>query len=170
MSADIYWIPDVPSGGLAILGRPRAGDWLTDEIADWKARGVTDVVSLLQSHEVRELGLTHEAEIAQQLGLSFEDFPIPDRGVPESVESAHALWARIETRIRNGGAVGVHCRASIGRAGLVVTGVLMRLGSAESEAWHRASAARGRPLPDTEEQRLWVASAFRRGSTKTIPT
>jgi len=160
MSADIYWIPGIPGGRLAILGRPRAGDWLADEIADWKAAGVTDVVSLLQSHEIRELGLTREAEIVQQLGLSFEEFPIPDRGVPESVDAVHALWTRIETEIRNGRAVGVHCRASIGRAGLVVAGVLMGLGAAESEAWQRASAARGRPLPDTDEQRLWVANAF----------
>src|SRR5215472_6743301 len=63
MSADIYWITNVPGGRLAILGRPRAGDWLCDEIADWKAPGVTDVISLLQSHEIRELGLTREVEI-----------------------------------------------------------------------------------------------------------
>lgn len=170
MSADIYWIPDIPIGRLAILGRPRAGDWLTDEIADWKASGVTDVVSLLQRHEARELGLTHEADIAGQLGLSFEEFPIPDRGVPESVEAAHALWARIETKIRDGGAVGVHCRASIGRAGLVAAGVLMCLGSAENEAWRRASAARGRPLPDTDEQRLWVAAALRGARMDRLPT
>jgi protein-tyrosine phosphatase len=160
MSADIYWISNVPGGRLAILGRPRAGDWLRDEIADWRAAGVTDVISLLQSHEVRELGLACEVEIARHLGLSFEEFPIPDRGVPESVEATLALWARLEAKVRGGGAVGVHCRASIGRAGLVVAGILIRLGSTEMEAWQRASAARGRQVPDTDEQRLWVASAF----------
>lgn len=170
MSADIYWIRDVPHGRLAILGRPRADDWLPDEIADWKAAGLTDVVSLLQHHEVRELGLTHEADIARQLGLSFEEFPIPDRVVPQSIEAALALWARIETQIRKGGAVGVHCRASVGRAGLMTAGVLMCLGSAENEAWRRASAARGRPLPDTNEQRLWVAAALRRGRVDRIAT
>jgi Cyclin-dependent kinase inhibitor 3 (CDKN3) len=162
VSADIYWIEGLPGVRLAILGRPRAGDWLADEIADWKAAGVTDVVSLLQSHESHELGLTREAEIAERRGLSFVEFPIPDRGVPESVEAAHALWARLETKIRSGRAVGIHCRASIGRAGLVAVGVLMRLGFGEGDAWQRASAARGRPLPDTDEQRLWVATAFRR--------
>ena len=124
MRAEIYWIPDIPSGRLAILGRPRAGDWLADEIADWKAAGITAVVSLLQSHETRELGLVREAEIVEQLGLSFEEFPIPDRGVPESVAAARAL------------------------------------GAPDGEAWQRASAARGRPLPDTDGQRLWVANAF----------
>jgi len=121
---------------------------------------VTDVISLLQSHEVRDLGLEREREIAEQLGISFEQFPIPDHGVPESVRATHALWARMETKIRNGGSVGVHCRASIGRAGLVTAGSLMRLGCAESDAWQRASTARGTPVPDTDEQRLWVARAF----------
>ena len=160
MNSNIYWIDGVPAGRLAILGRPRAGDWLSDEIAGWQAAGVTDVISLLQSHEVRDLGLERERELTEQLGMSFEQFPIPDRGVPESVRGTHALWARIETKIRNAGAVGVHCRASIGRAGLVTAGALIRLGFAETDAWQRASSARGMPVPDTDEQRLWVARAF----------
>jgi protein-tyrosine phosphatase len=92
--------------------------------------------------------------------MSFEQFPIPDRGVPESVRATHALWGRMESKIRNGGAIGVHCRASIGRAGLVTAGALIRLGFAEIDAWQRASSARGTPVPDTDEQRLWVTRAF----------
>jgi hypothetical protein len=79
MSADIYWIKDVPCGRLAILGRPRAGEWLHEEITDWAANGLTDVDSLLEDHEVRELELTREAELVRQAGLDFERFPIPDR-------------------------------------------------------------------------------------------
>jgi len=66
----------------------------------------------------------------------------------------------MEAKIRNGGSVGVHCRASIGRAGLVTAGALMRLGFVEADAWRRASSARGTPVPDTDEQRLWVARSF----------
>ena len=162
MSADIYWIADVPGGRLAILGRPRSGDWLADEIADWKAAGLTDVVSLLEDHEIRELELIREAVITEQVGLSFERFAIPDRGVPVSSVAAHALWDRLGTKILGGRSVGIHCRASIGRAGLIAVGVLLRLGVPESMAWQRASTARGRPVPDTDEQRLWVSNAFRR--------
>jgi protein-tyrosine phosphatase len=160
MRADIYWIAEVPSGRLAILGRPRSGDWLSDEIADWRAAGLTDIVSLLEDHEIRELDLAREAELAERAGLSFEQFSIPDRGVPASSEAAHALWARLETKIRSGRSVGVHCRAGIGRSGLIAVGVLLRLGIPESAAWQRASKARGRPVPDTDEQRLWVVNTF----------
>jgi hypothetical protein len=160
MRADIYWIADVPSGRLAILGRPRSGDWLSDEIADWKAAGLTDIVSLLEDHEIRELDLAREAEFVERAGLSFEQFPIPDRGVPASSEAAQILWGRLEAKIRGGHSVGIHCRASIGRAGLVAVGVLFRLGIPEGVAWQRASKARGRSVPDTDEQRLWVVNAF----------
>jgi protein-tyrosine phosphatase len=161
MSADIYWIADVPCGRLAILGRPRAGEWLHDEITDWAANGLTDVVSLLEDHEIRELELTREAELVRQAGLDFERFPILDRGVPTSLELAHDLWHRLEAKLRCGCSVGIHCRASIGRAGLVAVGTLLRLGVGEDVAWQRASVARGRQVPDTDEQRLWVARAFR---------
>ncbi len=121
---------------------------------------MTDIVSLLEDHGIRELGLAREAELVERAGLSFEQYPIRDRGIPASFEAAHVLWGGLETRIRRGYAVGIHCRASIGRAGLVAVGVLLRLGIPECVAWQRASKARGRPVPDTDEQRLWVVNAY----------
>jgi protein-tyrosine phosphatase len=162
MSADIYWITGVPCGRLAILGRPRAGDWLADEITDWATNGLTDVVSLLEDHEVRDLELTREAELVRHAGLDFERFPIADRGVPTSLEKTHDLWRRLEVKLRNERSVGIHCRASIGRAGMVAVGTLLRFDVAEDVAWQYASMARGRQVPDTDEQRLWIAKAFRR--------
>jgi protein-tyrosine phosphatase len=162
MNADIYWIAGVPFGRLAILGRPRAGEWLQDEIAGWTASGLTDVVSLLQDHEIAELGLAREAELVRHAGLDFERFPIPDRGVPTSRELAHELWRRLEAKLRSERSIGIHCRASIGRAGLVTVGTLLRLGVAEELAWARVSMARGTQVPDTDEQRLWISEAFRR--------
>jgi hypothetical protein len=164
MSADIYWIVDVPCGRLAILGRPRAGEWLHDEITDWARNGITDVVSLLEDHEIRDLELTREAELVRHAGLDFERFPISDRGVPTSPESAHELWRRLEAKLRDQRSVGIRCRASVGRAGLIAVGTPLRLGVPEEVAWQRASMARGRQVPDTDEQRLWVSLTHRRAA------
>jgi protein-tyrosine phosphatase len=161
LKADIYWIDVNARGRLAIVGRPRAGEWLADEIADWKAAGLTDIVSLLEAYEVRDTGLTQEVQWVAEAGLCFENFPIPDRGVPTSVPAARRLWIGLAEMIRNGRAVGIHCRASIGRAGLMAAGVLAHLGVPLEEAWRRTSAARGRPVPDTDEQWQWLASLFR---------
>lgn len=161
MVADIYWIANVPNGRLAIVGRPRSGDWLDDEICEWQAAGLADIVSLLEDHEVRELDLEEEGDITRQLGMSFERFPVPDRGVPTSIATARGLWGRLAAKVRDGSSVGIHCRASIGRAGLIAVGVLLRLGVPEKLAWELASTARGRPVPDTDAQRLWLSDALR---------
>jgi hypothetical protein len=160
MHVDIYWIEHTPAGKLAVLGRPRALDWLPDEIAAWKAAGITDVVSLLEQHEVLELGLQQEAALAAQEDLTFTRFPIPDRSVPASTALTHNLWDRLAVRLQEGRAVGVHRRASIGRAGLIATGVLMRVGVPEKLAWQHVSKARGRPVPDTDEQRAWLSEVW----------
>jgi hypothetical protein len=91
MSTDIYWISDLARGRLAIVGRPRSGDWLADEISAWRAAGLTDVVSLLEDHEIRDLELGEEPQISMRAGLSFERFPIADRGVPASPDAALRL-------------------------------------------------------------------------------
>jgi protein-tyrosine phosphatase len=79
------------------------------------------------------------------------------------------MWRRLEAKLRNERSVGIHCRASIGRAGLVVVGTLF-LGVAEELAWQHASLARGRQGPNTDEQRLWVSKAFRQSSaTSALP-
>jgi len=75
--------------------KPRAGEWLLDEITDWAANGLTDVVSLLEDCEVRELELTGEAELVRHAGMEFESFPIAHRGIPSSVESAQDLWQMV---------------------------------------------------------------------------
>jgi hypothetical protein len=48
---------------MAIMARPRADDWLDNEVAEWKAGGLEMVVSLLEPEEVFELGLLREAEL-----------------------------------------------------------------------------------------------------------
>ena len=92
MRADIYWVEPVPAGRLANLGRPRGADWLSGEIAAGEVAGITDVVSLLEEHEVRELGLQQEATLVEQEGMLFTRFGIKDRGVPSSPALAAGLW------------------------------------------------------------------------------
>jgi hypothetical protein len=58
--------------------------------------------------------------------LGFERFAIPDRGVPASLESADQLWNRLEAKLRDDRSVGIYCRASIGRAGLVAVRTAFR--------------------------------------------
>ena len=39
MQAELYWIDDTRRN-LAIMPRPRAGDWLSEEVASWRLAGL----------------------------------------------------------------------------------------------------------------------------------
>lgn len=156
MRAELYLIPTPAPGRLAILPRPRGEDWLADEVAAWRQAGVDVVLSMLTPDEVADLGLTAEADECRAQGIQFLTLPVPDRGVPAPKVAAD-VFARLAGLIGNGKTVAVHCRQGIGRSAVIAAGVLIALG-ADAEAATRAVAdARGCPVPETPEQRRWVA-------------
>ena len=60
-----YLIEGPWPGRLAIVPRPRGGDWLEDEVRAWKEMGFDVVVSLLTRDELDELGLVAEAALSR---------------------------------------------------------------------------------------------------------
>ncbi|TWB83055.1 dual specificity protein phosphatase-like protein [Nitrospirillum amazonense] len=161
MQPALYWIAsgDPPwIGRLAIMARPRAGDWLEDEVAAWHAAGVNEVISLLEPAEVSELGLMSEEALCRGLGMAFTSLPIPDRGVPDSRRQVASLARRLSRDVAAGLSVAVHCRAGIGRSSLLAACVMASTGLDASAAFARIAQARGVPVPDTEGQRAWVQS------------
>ena len=61
MRAEIFWIAGVIQGRLAVLPRPRGGDWLEDEVKSLRQAGVDVLVCLLTSEEMAELNIVEEA-------------------------------------------------------------------------------------------------------------
>lgn len=156
MSPDIYWIERAKPARLALMPRPRSGDWLADEISGWARAGIGTVVSLLEPQEARELALLEERALCEAQGIDFLFFPIPDRGTPSSVRDTAALVDDLALRLGRGTAVAVHCRAGIGRSGLVTGCVLLKLGVPPLEVFPALTQARGVPVPDTPTQTEWL--------------
>lgn len=156
MGAGPFWINGVEPGKLAIISRPRGGDWLEGEIRSWARYGLDVVVSLLTPEEVAEFDLSREATLSRVAGLEFNAFPIPDRGVPLSQAEALRLLATLREGLAAGKAVGIHCRQGIGRSALVAASLLTMAGVPPTLAFDRISKARGLTVPETKEQRLWV--------------
>jgi protein-tyrosine phosphatase len=156
MRPKVHWIDTTLPGRLGIVPRPRAGDWLADEIAGWKGAGIDLVVSLLEPHEVAELGLDGEASLCGQHAIEFISFPVTDRGVPPSQPKALALAQRLASLVSRGSTVVVHCRAGIGRSSVIAACALICLGTDADQAFDRITKARGVAVPDAEEQRAWV--------------
>ncbi|MBI5544188.1 MAG: dual specificity protein phosphatase family protein [Deltaproteobacteria bacterium] len=157
MYSPIYWIPESRLGRLAVTPRPRGGEWLDDEVIAWRDAGVATVVSLLTHPEAAELLLEEEAARCRANGIAWISFPIPDRQVPASLDDTRKLVAQIADVLRQGLGVIIHCRMGIGRSALIAASVLVSQGIGVQEAFAAISKARGVGVPDTEEQRTWVA-------------
>lgn len=151
-----FWIETGNELRIAIVPRPRGGDWLEDEALAMKRAGVDILVSMLQRDETCELGLTKEADACRLAGIQFESFPIRDREVPSSVSLFFEFIERLRAELHAGRSVAVHCRASIGRASLLLAGVLCAEGFSPGDAFSRLTKARGLQVPDTDEQVRWI--------------
>ncbi len=156
MNPDLFWIPGPWRGRLAVVTRPRGGDWIEDEAAGWRRAGLDTVVSLLENEEAAQLQLDREQDAAESQGIDFISFPIPDRGVPASVPAAVSLLRQIAGALEQGKRVAVHCRQGVGRSGLIAAGVLMISGRKTEEAIDVVSTARGVTVPETPAQLEWL--------------
>jgi protein-tyrosine phosphatase len=102
-----YRIKGPWSGALTIVSRPRGGDWLEDDLQNWK-------------------------------------------------RAAISVLHRVEDLLAAGRNVGLHCRQSIGRSGMIAAALLVMSGFEPLEAIACVTNARGLPVPETEAQREWV--------------
>jgi protein-tyrosine phosphatase len=156
IQTELHWVDGPWPGKLALAARPRGGDWLEDEIANWRRNGVNTILSLLTPDEQEDLDITAEGAQAKANGMRFLSFPIRDRQVPESEGKLATALETLETELAAGRNVVVHCRQGIGRTGLVAACLLLTKGLDAETAVKQLSAARGLSIPETSEQRHWI--------------
>ena len=158
MRTMVYWIEGPWSGRLAIVPRPRGGDWLEEEVRSWKEAGLDVVVSLLTQDENIELELNQEEFLCQAQDIQFYAYPIQDRVPPASRKATTELVQKLERVLESGKSVAVHCRQGIGRSSLIAALLLVSEGIDSAFALARISQERGRTVPDTIEQSNWIKS------------
>lgn len=153
MKAEVYWTQEKFPGRIALVPRPRGGDWLEDEAIAWKDEGLDVIVSMLERDEVESFRLEREAEFCQLNGIEFISFPVADRSVPILDESFFRLLEKLKTMLLQGKSIGIHCRQSIGRAPLLAAFLMISFGIEPNEAFRQLSLARGLEVPETLEQK-----------------
>ncbi len=156
MRKDLYWLDESWPGKLAVSARPRAGEWLGDDVASWRRSGVSAVLSLLTPDEEKNLDLLGEAAEVRTQGMHFTSFPIPDRQIPRSDAKWIEVLETVSDALSTGKNVLIHCRQGIGRSGLVAACLLVKKGMSPGAAIESVSAARGVSIPETVEQRDWI--------------
>jgi protein-tyrosine phosphatase len=153
---DIFWIKGDPLAPLAIVLRPQGDALLEGELLRLKRNGIHTLVSLLEHWEASSFGLEDEGPAAVHVGLNFLSYPFPYTRIPVDTISFREFVAGLAARLRAGESVGVHCRGSLGRSAIVVACTLMHLGWQPKAALYAIEAARGEPVPDTQEQAEWI--------------
>src|SRR5882724_8104759 len=158
MKARAYWIEGPWRGRLAIVPRPRGGDWLDGEVFGWTESGIDVVVSFLTPEEAAEFALETEGKVCEAHGIRFVSFPIPDQEVPVSKQAAADLLLDLANALAEGKTVAVHCRQSVGRSAMIAAALLVAAGEEPHVAFEKIGKARGCKVPETAEQERWVAN------------
>ena len=102
------------------------------------------------------LGLEDEGAQCAGAGMGFHNHPITDFGLPDGF-AFDPFIHQVADDLRRGSAIAIHCRAGIGRSGMAVGAALIALGWTAVAAVERISDRRGVSIPDTEEQRRFLA-------------
>jgi protein-tyrosine phosphatase len=101
--------------------------------------------------------LPKKKSLCEANGISYLSFPITDRNIPLSKRDALDFARMLENLLKDGTSVVIHCRQGVGRSALVAACALVLSGFSVDKAFELIENARGCSVPDTEEQRQWVA-------------
>ncbi len=160
LQAEMYKVGTMGNGFIAIMAHPSLEPEAAASIANIARLNIRLVVSLLEPAEARRLGLDAERSAVKAHGMEYISFPIPDMGLPSSVDDFARLTFTLFTQINVGANTLVHCRAGIGRSGLFSAGVLLHVGMSAEEAFDYVSQMRGLRVPETPEQHQWLVDNY----------
>ena len=141
-------------------GKQVRGRWERDlaldmpVIADW---GASTLVTLLEEHEFRCLGVPNLGVIAETAGLEWHCLPIQDVSIPD--ERFERLWTYsghiLRRKLASGERIVLHCRGGYGRTGTIAARLAIESGAEPAEALSRVRAARAGTV-ETGGQKAYV--------------
>lgn len=138
----------------------RTGAWARDlgkdieRIREW---GASTVVSLIETHEFRELQVENLHSEVTKHGMSWIHLPIRDMHAPG--EDFKPYWQKLGKQVvgelAQGNKVFVHCKGGLGRAGTITACLLIESGMAHFDAIEYVRTARRKTI-ETLSQELYV--------------
>jgi len=104
---------------------------LATDIATIRAWGTSILLTLMESEEMRLLGVETIGIVAKRASLHWYQLPIIDGSVPD--DRFDTAWPHVGqtilNRLRSDEKVVVHCRGGLGRTGMIVSALLIETGT-----------------------------------------
>jgi protein-tyrosine phosphatase len=151
-----YWV--VPGRWLA--GEYPIGEGLTDaraRLSQFREAGLNSFIDLTETGELTEY--RHLLPVHTQ----YQRSPIKDSGIPESAAQVQGLLKDIRAALESTRNIYLHCRAGIGRTGLIVGCYLAEEQGGKAaiqqlnELWQQSERAESWPqVPQTKEQAEFI--------------
>ena len=144
-----------------------SGPWARDldtDLAAIQAWGASALVTLVEQHELVDLGVSALGKQVLAMGLDWYHLPIRDVSIPtpEFETQWRASGQALRERLLGGQALVVHCRGGLGRTGLIAARLLIELGESPPTALRRVRAVRPGAV-ETREQEMYVLGCVRVG-------
>lgn len=153
LDGGIHEVPvDAVPGRLWLCGKHVVGP---DPERVLEAVGADVVVCLTERHELSGRYPTYTTWLDANAGQRALWFPVHDFHAPDSTEGAQLL-ADLETRLRAGQGLVVHCGAGIGRAGTVAVALMVLLDMPLDEALDHVRRHRPAAGPEVGVQLAFV--------------
>lgn len=130
-----------------------------DAIAAW---GAAAVVTLMEPHELADLGVPMLGEAVTARHMHFVPMPIVDGSVPDrGFETAwQTVGEGLRARLRDGASILLHCKGGLGRTGMIAARLLVELGVGAEEAMRRVRAARPGAIENALQEAHVQAAGF----------
>lgn len=130
---------------------------LADDLATLRRANVRRLILLVEDAELERWGDPQIVSRGSEAGIEIMRHPMPDGGVPSSVEVMDEILGQLRPAHRHEN-VAVACMGGVGRTGMVAACALVEAGASPRDAIEQVRRVRHQGAVETERQESFVTT------------